>query len=188
MKILVACYSRTGRTRKAGQALAVALDRLDEVQAAHFVEIVDTRNRAGAWGFVRSAKDAMLGKDAQIEPICLDVADFDAVVVGTPVWAATYAPAAGAFVRQCAQQIRRVAFLATQRSSGDKKTYRDLTRLAESDPLATCTLIDGKIASDDREGFIEPITDFARRIVRAMADQGAGDAPGQPQPSGEGRP
>jgi menaquinone-dependent protoporphyrinogen IX oxidase len=188
MKILVACYSRTGRTRKAGEALTAALTAMEEVASAEFVEIVDRKNRAGAWGFVKAGKDAMFGKMTEIQSLDVPVEQYDAVVVGTPVWAATYAPAAGAFLRDFADRIQRAAFLATMRASGDRKTMRDLARVAQAEPIAELTLIDAKIAGDDEAAFLQPVRDFAGRIVKAVAGGGQSpDAPRQPETFRQGR-
>ena len=55
-KTLVAYYSRTGTTKKVGEAIAKALK-------ADIDEIIDLKKRSGAIGWVVSGKDASQGKD-----------------------------------------------------------------------------------------------------------------------------
>ncbi len=79
-KALVVFFSRTGKVRRVAEAIAAEL-------GADVEEIVDTRDRRGPFGLLSAARDAMLRRTARIEEPAHDPADYDLVVIGTPVWA-----------------------------------------------------------------------------------------------------
>ena len=85
MKALVVYYSRSGVTRKVAQALAAAL-------GAEIEEIVDTKDRSGAGGWLKAGADASLKRLTAIQPMTKDPAGYDLVVIGTPVWGWTMTP------------------------------------------------------------------------------------------------
>ncbi|MGZ7109578.1 MAG: flavodoxin family protein, partial [Methanobacterium sp.] len=55
MKILVVFYSRTDNTRKVAEEIKNSLD-------CDIEEIIDTQNRSGPLGYMRSGRDASRGK------------------------------------------------------------------------------------------------------------------------------
>jgi flavodoxin len=80
VKSLVVYYSRTGNAKFVAETVAAEL-------GADIEEIVDKKSRAGKLGWVSAGRDGMQGRETQIEPTKLVPADYDIVVVGTPVWA-----------------------------------------------------------------------------------------------------
>jgi len=95
MKVLVVYYSRTGVTRKTSETLAEALRGAGH--DATVEEIREPKSRKGILGYLGAGFAAMRRKRAQIEPVAADVASFDLVAVGTPVWAFTAATPVRAF-------------------------------------------------------------------------------------------
>ena len=79
MKILVAYYSRSGNTRKISGEISSTLE-------CDVEEIIDTKNRSGVLGFIRAGRDASGHKLTVLEDIKKDPADYDLVVIGTPIW------------------------------------------------------------------------------------------------------
>jgi menaquinone-dependent protoporphyrinogen IX oxidase len=80
MKILVAYYSRTGTTKKVGDAIAEKFN-------ADVEDIKDTVDRSGAKGYLVSGRDAMKRKLTKLEPIKFNPKEYDLVIIGTPIWA-----------------------------------------------------------------------------------------------------
>ena len=143
MKILIACYSRSGNTRKVAGALAEALrTRGAEVEQE---EIVDLKPRAGILGWLGAGKDATLKSAARIAPPKADAAAFDVVVVGTPVWAWTAAPAALAYCRTLAGRARKAAFFCTMGGSGDRGAFAAMNQAAREEPLAALALTERQL-------------------------------------------
>lgn len=165
MRALVVYYSRTGVTKKACNAIADALRSLDPPVEVEVEEIVDLTDRSGALGYARGGKDAMLKRSTEIEPIAAEVAEFDLVVIGTPVWAWSGAPATRAFCERFADQLDTVAFVATMGGSGDGGAYRVMEEYCGSKPLATLTLLEKHVKAGDEEKYLRPVEAFARELA-----------------------
>ena len=157
MKTLIVHYSRTGITRKAAQDLAGLLQ-------ADLEEVLDLKDRGGAVGFLGGGKDAALKKLTEISPSGKDAGQYDLVVVGTPVWAFTMAPAIRTWLTQHAAQIKQTAFYCTMGGSGQERTFRDMEALAGKTPLATLALIDRDVKADLHKTALEQ---FAKQIQEA---------------------
>lgn len=77
MKTLLVYYSRSGHTAKIAQELADALE-------CDIEEIIDTKNRSGIIGWLRSGRDAMNQSLTLLKDPVNDPADYDLLVIGTP--------------------------------------------------------------------------------------------------------
>ena len=159
MKTLVAYYSRTGATRKAAEEIARRL-------GADIEEIIDAKPRGGVIGWLGAGKDASLKRLTEIAPVCRGPAAYELVVIGTPVWAFTMAPAVRTYITRHGQAFKKVAFFCTMGGSGDKRTFRHMAGLAGSAPLATLALIE-KDVRENRCG--REIEGFAARLAGAGA-------------------
>ncbi len=80
MKSLVVYYSRTGNAKFVAETIAAEM-------GSDIEEIVDLKNRQGKLGWMSAGRDATGGKDTKIAPTTKAPADYDLVIVGTPIWA-----------------------------------------------------------------------------------------------------
>jgi len=80
MKALVVYYSRTGNTKFVAEEIAAEL-------GADVEEIVDLKNREGRMGYISAGREAMSNKQTKIAETKRNPADYDLIVIGTPVWA-----------------------------------------------------------------------------------------------------
>ncbi len=167
MKMLVLSYSRTGNTAKVAAAIAEKLQADRE-------EIEDRCDRSGAKGYLRSAKDALFKKSTHIADLDKNPADYDTIVLGTPVWGFTVAPAVRTFVEEYGEvlQKRRVAFFCTMGSSGAQKTFRVLGELLGKPPIATLALSERTVRRDNE--LQEQVASFTASL-RKEGDEGHGD-------------
>lgn len=163
MRALIVYYSRTGLTKQACDALA------EELQAAgHEVvteELIDKTDRGGILGFMRGGRDALLKRPTEIEPVQSDPTAFDLVVIGTPVWAATCAPAVRTFCAQFAGKLPRVAFVATMGGSGAVGAFKAMQACCGAVPVATLTLTDKAIRKGDAEKYRGKVRTFAAELA-----------------------
>jgi len=166
MNVLVVYYSRTGMTRKAGEAIADAL-REAGCQSVEIEEIVEPKSRKGAVGFLGAGRDATLKRPAVIEPIKADVSSFDLVVIGTPVWAFTCATPVRTFCEKHGTEAHQVAFYCTMGGSGDRQTFQAVESLCGRPPVATLALIDRHVKANRDEDFLAKVREFAKAIVSA---------------------
>ena len=143
MRILLVYYTRTGVTRRAGLAIAEALGR----DVCDVEEIADRANRTGALGYLRAGKDAALKRLTEIDPPTRVPAEYDLLIVGTPVWAFNCAPAIRTYLTEQAGHLPAVAFFCTMGGSGAAKTFANLAELAGREPLATLALLERDVTS-----------------------------------------
>jgi flavodoxin len=141
MKALVVYYSRSGVTKKVGEAIAAALKCDAE-------EIVDTRDRSGALGYANAGKDAMFKRMTDIKPLQHNPAQYNVVIIGTPVWAWTMTPAVRTLITNYKPHLKNVAFFCTQGGSGNEGTFQAMDRLCDQRPLATLMLLQKEVSGD----------------------------------------
>ncbi len=159
MKTLIVFYSRSGVTRRACQELGTRLN-------ADLEELIDKTDRSGMMGWLRGGHDATFLKTTQLEPTRFDAAQYDLVVVATPIWAFTMVPAIRTYLTENKGKFRRVAFAATMGGSGDQRAYRHMQELTGLAPEGTLTLIDKRVRAAE---VTQDIAAFAKTLLGKMA-------------------
>lgn len=119
MKILVVYYSRTGTTKKLGDAIASKLSCDTE-------EIFDTADWSGPLGYIKAGRSAMKNKLSTLKVLDKDIAGYDLVVVGTPVWAWNVLVPVRTFLSQNRDKLNKVAFFLTM-GGKQGKTFESMT-------------------------------------------------------------
>jgi flavodoxin len=148
MKTLIVYYSLTGKTKIIAESLAKNLN-------ADLEEIHDQKDRSGLWQKIVAGYHACIKQSTTISPPKFNPTDYDLVIIGTPVWAATMSCAVRAWLAQYAAVLKKVAFFATMGGSGDVKTFKDMTELSKLTPVATATFTDKKIKANDFQAALE---------------------------------
>jgi flavodoxin len=154
-KTLVVYYSLTGTTRKVAQAIAGML-------GCDLEELTDTRKRAGVLGFIGGGKDAFLGRLTAIGPVTKDAGDYELVLIGTPVWAWTMAPAVRTYISQHRGSLPAVAFFATAGGTGLERTFRRMEELCGRKPRAVLGLVAGEVLKGDPTDRIKAFVEAVR--------------------------
>jgi flavodoxin len=106
MKSLVVYYTRTGKTKFVAETIATQL-------GADIEEIVDLKKRAGTLGWIMSGKDASRKSLTGIAPTRKAPADYDLIVIGTPIWAWSPTPAIRTYISQNNLSGKKVALFYT---------------------------------------------------------------------------
>jgi flavodoxin len=156
MKTLVVYYSRTGNTRGVAEKIA-------ELLHADLDEIIDKKNRSGMIGYLSAGKDAMTKANIDIG-YKLNPADYDMVVLGTPIWGSTITPALRTYLTAHSGTIKKTAFFATSGGSGIGKIAQEMEQLSTK-PIAQLLLktklgkkgIDVTVHSDALQSFCTDI-------------------------------
>jgi len=112
---------------------------------AQLEPIEEPRSRRGPLGYLRSAIEAVRGRDAVIRPPVAEPADFDLVLIGAPVWASHPSSPARAFARLYGQRIKRAAFFCTLGGSGAEPALRELEQALGRAPVATLAVTDREL-------------------------------------------
>jgi len=155
-KTLVVFYSRTGNTKKVAEEIANALK-------CDIEEIIDTKDRSGASGYLASGRDAMKKKLTGIKEIKNDPSQYDLIILGTPVWAAKMSTPVRTYISQNKEKLKNVAFFCTMGGSGDVKTFVDMEEATGKKPAATMTVLAKEIKKAEYKAKVE-------KFVKALAE------------------
>jgi len=150
MKILVVYFSRTGNTKKIAESIAEEL-------SCDIEEIVDTKNRSGALGFMRSGKDAMRKSLTKIKDVKCDLSAYDLAIIGTPVWAGRLSTPIRTFIHQYTDQLRRLAFFATHSGDDAQNAFTDMEEISGKKPICILSLTAKEVK---KENYIQEVKKF----------------------------
>jgi flavodoxin len=94
MKSLVVYYSLTGKTRLVAQVIAEALN-------ATLVEITETKARKfGPFIYLTGGFGAITNRGSKINPIDVDLKQYERIFIGSPIWGSRPVPAINSFIYQ----------------------------------------------------------------------------------------
>jgi len=122
MKCLVVYYSLEGSTRLIANAIAAEV-RGDVQELVPVAEIPSK----GFMRFVWGGKQVMLRRKPELKPLTKNVADYDMIFIGTPVWAFTFAPAVRSFLESGGLKDKSVALFCCFGGS-EGGTFRNLRK------------------------------------------------------------
>ena len=157
MKSLVVFYTRTGTTKKAAEAIAKELGCETE-------EISDNKQRSGPIGYLMAGKDAAMKTIEKLKDLAHDPADYDLVIIGTPVWNFSVSSPVRTFLITHKDRLKKVAFFFTGGGGGgnvNKNVLPHMTVACGKDPVATLALRTDEVA---RNEHMEKIREFAKKI------------------------
>ena len=162
IRTLVVSYSRSGNTRRLARAIAKAL-------GADHEEIQDRADRAGITGYLRCALEAFFEASTEIGPPRHDPADYDLVVVGTPVWATSVSSPVRTFLWLERQRLPAVGFFATLGGVGSEHAFGQMRGLAGKAPTSTLAIRENELA---RGVPAERVARFAEKLRAGAARRG----------------
>ena len=127
-KVLVLYYSQTSNTKAVATEIATRL-------GADIEEIVPTKpyDEDFQATIERCKQDREQGISPEIQPLAADIAKYDVVFLGYPVWFGTYAPPVITFLSQVDLSGKKVVPFCTFGSGGLESSMKDL---AEAQPKA----------------------------------------------------
>ena len=146
MKSLVVYYSRSGNARWVAQTIAAEL-------GSDVEEVVDLKNRGGILGFLSGGFDAMRGKETKIGETKKSPADYDLVVVGTPVWGSRPTPAIRTYLRRNDFSGLKVALFFAQGGKKPKAVDRTKALISNGNfvgELSLSNALDNKAESEKK--------------------------------------
>ena len=144
MKSLVVYYSVTGKTRLVAQAIGNELN-------ATVMEISETKPRKrGPSLYAIGGFEAKMNKRSKIEPIEADLAQYERVFVGSPVWNSRPVPAINAYLDKCSSLRGKeaICFVTYGSGAGKQRTLKAMKKRLE----AKGARVIGTISFQQREG------------------------------------
>lgn len=154
MKIAIVYYSQSGNCDFVANEIAKQIDA-DIVRIEPEKAYPDKGFKKFFWG----GKSAVMGESPKLVPYTFDASGYDAIILGYPVWAGTFAPPIRSFVEQNRGVIAEKPVLAFATSSGGnaEKSFVKLAALLKKDKISpTLSLVDPLVKpSDDKLAAIE---------------------------------
>lgn len=158
--VLCIYYSRTGKTRRAMEEIAAALD-------AELVEITDGQDRSGWRGFLRSGMEAMRHSTRPLQHFETGkpLEEYRLVVIGTPVWAGRCSSVIRAFLKRRGLEPKRVAYVITRDSDHHyEEVYDQMDQYTAAPHLFAHSLRVGEVGYEFwRDKFVQEAKAFLGR-------------------------
>jgi flavodoxin len=166
-RYLVAYYSWTGNTAKVAHLIA-------ETLSADIERINEIEPRGGFLAFSAAVVASLFKRSPPILQPTKNVADYDVVILGCPVWASNMATPMRSFIMRESPKIKQVAFFCTLGGSGGKATVGHMATLCGRASLADLMLDQSTLTTGTWRGLTE---DFARHVQKSETQSPAAAAP-----------
>ena len=152
MKTLIVYYSRTNVTKGIANEIQSLLD-------CDIEEITDDGKYDGKLGFLKGGMNATMGRASDINPISKDPADYDLVIIGTPVWSSNMATPIFTYLIQNKDKIKNMASFCTCMGGGYDKALEKIAEVSGKQQISTMFL-----TSKDIDNPSEKIDTFINQI------------------------
>lgn len=154
MKALVVYYTRTGMTKIVAETIRAILQ-------CDVEELKDTKKRKGFVGYMRSGREVMKNETTAIEPTVHDPAEYDLIIVGTPVWVYTMATPVKVWLEQNEKKMTKKLAVFCTCGSNPGHTIEDVEAACGLLAQAKLTVF-AKHAK--RAMHVEETTEFVRKL------------------------
>lgn len=160
-RVLVVFHSRSGITRRVADAIAGSL-------RAETEEIADLKTRSGLLGYLGAGRDAWRRTLTPIGEPDRDPADYDLVIVGTPVWVGRMSSPTRSYLDRHRGRFPAIAFFCTCGGKNDEEAlFADMAAVAGCEPRAVLAVSD---AEEAKGAAWEKIRGFEEAVSRPAAD------------------
>lgn len=104
MKTLIVYYSLTGNVKTIAESMASAAgaDLLE-------LKLKEGLKPTGGFKFLWGGKQVFMKEQPELQPIDKNPNDYDLIIIGTPVWAWTFAPALRTFFNKVKIENKKIA-------------------------------------------------------------------------------
>jgi flavodoxin len=155
MKILVVFYSRSGNTGRVAEEIRDSLE-------CEIEEIIDTKNRSGILGYLRSARDGMNQKLTVLKDIINDPSKYDLLIIGTPLWGGHVSTPVRTYIHENQANFKNSpAFFCTAGGENFNGAFNDMRELCGVAPVETL----GVRAKEVKDGsYKSKVAEFTKKI------------------------
>lgn len=159
MKTAVVYYSLEGNTKLVAEKIAERLN-------ADIIELkcVKAYPTGKVSKFVWGGKSVTFGERPALLPYDFNADDYDAVIIGSPVWASKYAPPLKTFLSENDISSKKTGFFVCCAGGKTDKCFAEMKRDAKNDGVATLNLVDPlKRQTPENDAEIDK---FCERFIR----------------------
>ncbi|MDO4847806.1 MAG: flavodoxin [Clostridiaceae bacterium] len=140
MKTAIVYYSMSGNVKSVAEKLSVTLN-------ADLIEIkpVKAFPDKGFGKFFWGGKSAVMGETPELEPYSFNADEYETVIIGSPIWASSFAPPVRTFLcdnRDVLRQKKLAAFFCQSGNGADKAEKKMCALLGIDSLSASLVLID----------------------------------------------
>ena len=160
-RTLVVLYSRTGTTKIVGT-------KISEMLHCDVEELVDRRRRTGLVGYLRSSLDATLRRRTRLAPTSFNPAEYDLVIIGTPVWNASVSAPVRTYLAENYGRMRRIAFFCTHGGKWSERALAQMERICRKKPVTTLVLRTAEVSRGGIDAKIRTFVETARAAQTAI--------------------
>ena len=121
MKIALVYYSLDGNTAFAAEKIGLRLEA-DIIRLKPVKEYPTEKIAKYFW----AGKSASFQESPKLMPYAFDINMYDVIILGTPIWAGTFAPPLRTFIRAQVWEGRKVALFACCSGGGTEKYFQQL--------------------------------------------------------------
>ena len=118
--------------------------------------------KKGLGKFLHGGKSALMGEDPGLLPLQNDPAAFPGIILAYPVWAGTYPPAVGAFLKRYPLQNKTVYVIACSASGNGAKSIENVrAALPDCKVVSSLSLMN---PLKNRETAVRELAAFAEKL------------------------
>ncbi len=141
MKAVVIYYSLEGNTKFVADKIATYL-KADTIRLEPVKEYPKGKASKYIWG----GKSVVFGETPKLSSYKFNAENYDTIIIGTPVWASSYAPPIKTFLKENKICGKKVALFACSAGGDASKCFQKFEQeLDKNEVAATLSLIDPKV-------------------------------------------
>jgi len=106
-------------------------------------------------------------RPSDIHPARFDPADYDLVIVGTPVWAGQMSPPVRTYLDHYSAQFKRLAVFCTEGGVNGEHALKEMTDLARLKPQAELIVNEPELSSGAYKDKVNAFTDSLASAITA---------------------
>ncbi|MCL2293532.1 MAG: flavodoxin [Spirochaetes bacterium] len=137
MKTLIVYYSFEGNCAFIAEKIKAAISErnfssqkttwgeIPETTLLRLIPEGDEKKRTKVGGFFWATQQMFFAKKPRLKPFSVDISDYDLIILGTPVWAWSYAPAMASFLTAAKITGKKIALFCCH-GGGKGKTMQKL--------------------------------------------------------------
>ena len=160
MKTAVIFYSLEGNTKCISEVIAKELQ-------ADLIEL-ETKKvfpSSGFKKFIWGGKSVVLKEQPELINKNIDLSSYDTIVIGTPIWAGTYAAPFNTFVKEYKFTSKRVALFACHAGGGADKCFKMFKEaLSDNQFIGEINFIDP--LKKNKEDNLQKASQWAKSLIK----------------------